>query len=82
MNWHLLPQFAINGLLEGGPIALLALGIVLIYKSSEIFNFAHGQMLLVGAMTTWWFSSARGFGRWLDAETQFVLLITLSIIAA
>lgn len=82
MNWHLLPQFAINGLLEGGPIALLALGIVLIYKSSEIFNFAHGQMLLVGAMTTWWFSSARGFGRWLDAETQFALLITLSIVAA
>lgn len=57
MNWQLLPQFAATGLLNGGPIALIALGIVLIYKSSEVFNFAHGQMLLIGAMTTWWFSS-------------------------
>lgn len=62
MNWQLLPQFAITGLLNGGPIALLALGLVLIFKSSEVFNFSHGQMLLIGTMTTWWFSSAEGFG--------------------
>lgn len=57
MNWQLLPQFAITGLLNGGPIALIALGVVLIFKSSEIFNFAQGQMLLIGTMTTWWFWS-------------------------
>ena len=57
MNWQLFPQFFATGILNGGPIALIALGIVLVYKSSEVFNFAHGQMLLVGAMTTWWFSS-------------------------
>lgn len=62
MNWQLLPQFAITGLLNGGPIALTALGIVLIFKSSEIFNFAHGQMLLIGAMATWWFASDEGLG--------------------
>ncbi len=62
MNWQLLPQFAITGLLNGGPIALIALGIVLIYKSSEIFNFAHGQMLLLGTMATWWFWSENGLG--------------------
>ncbi len=55
MNWQLLPQFAITGLLNGGPIALIALGIVLIFKSSEVFNFAQGQMLLIGTMATWWF---------------------------
>jgi branched-chain amino acid transport system permease protein len=60
MNWQLLPQFAITGLLNGGPIALVALGIVLIYKSSEIFNFAYGQQLVVGAMATWWFWSEEG----------------------
>ncbi len=62
MNWQLLPQFAMTGLLNGGPIALIALGIVLVFKSSEIFNFAHGQMLLIGAMATWWFSSPEGLG--------------------
>ncbi len=62
MNWQLLPQFAITGLLNGGPIALMALGIVLVFKSSEVFNFAHGQMLLIGAMAAWWFASPEGLG--------------------
>lgn len=56
MNWQLLPQFAITGLLAGGPIALTGLGLVLIFKSSYIFNFAQGQLLLMGAMLTWWLS--------------------------
>jgi branched-chain amino acid transport system permease protein len=38
------------------------LGIVLIFKSSEVFNFAHGQMVLIGAMATWWFYSPDGMG--------------------
>ena len=54
MNWQLLPQFAVTGLLAGGPIALMALGLVLIFKSSYIFNFAQGQMMLVGTLVTWW----------------------------
>ncbi len=56
MNWQLVPQFAITGLLAGGPIALTALGLVLIFKSSYIFNFAQGQLLLMGALLTWWLS--------------------------
>lgn len=62
MNWQLLPQFALTGLLNGGPIALIALGIVLVYKSSEVFNFAEGQMLLIGTLATWWFAADEGFG--------------------
>ncbi len=65
MNWQLLPQFAMTGLLNGGPIALIALGIVLVYKSSEIFNFAEGQMLLIGTLSTWWFAAELGLPLWL-----------------
>lgn len=64
MNWHLLPQFAISGLLQGGPLALMALGLVLIFKSSYIFNFAHGQLLLLGALVTWWFTVEVGLPLW------------------
>lgn len=64
MNWHLLPQFAITGLLQGGPLALMALGLVLIFKSSYIFNFAHGQLLLLGALVTWWFTVQVGLPLW------------------
>ena len=60
MNWQLLPQFIVTGLLAGGPIALIALGLVLIFKSSYIFNFAQGQLLLLGALITWWFSIEQG----------------------
>jgi len=56
MNWVLLPQAIVNGILRGGVIGLIALGIVLIYKSSEIFNFAQGHLLMLGAYLTWWFA--------------------------
>ncbi len=82
MNWQLLPQFAITGILSGGPIALIALGLVLIFKSSEIFNFAHGQMLLIGAMATWWFFSPSALGRVFPADEQFALRLALAIVLA
>jgi branched-chain amino acid transport system permease protein len=65
VNWQLVPQFAVTGLLAGGPIALSALGLVLIFKSSYIFNFAQGQLLLMGALITWWFSVDQGLPLWL-----------------
>lgn len=75
MNWHLVPQFAVTGLLAGGPIALMALGLVLIFKSSYIFNFAQGQLLLIGALMTWWLSVEAGLPLWLS------ILIALAISA-
>jgi branched-chain amino acid transport system permease protein len=66
MNWQLVPQFAITGLLAGGPLALMALGLVLIFKSSYIFNFAQGQLILLGALMTWWFAVEAEFPLWLS----------------
>lgn len=66
MNWHLLPQFAVTGLLAGGPIALMALGLVLIFKSSYIFNFAQGQLLLTGALLTWWLAVQLELPLWIS----------------
>ncbi|HHH40545.1 MAG TPA: branched-chain amino acid ABC transporter permease, partial [Chloroflexi bacterium] len=74
MNWQLLPQFAVTGLLAGGPIALMALGLVLIFKSSYIFNFAQGQLLLMGALITWWLSVEQG----LPLALSIVLALLLS----
>jgi branched-chain amino acid transport system permease protein len=60
MNWPLVPQQVVTGILNGGIIALIALGIVLIFKASEVFNFAHGHMLMLGAYFTWWFAGGSG----------------------
>lgn len=62
MNWVLLPQAIANGLLNGGVLGLIALGLVLIYKSSEVFNFSQGYLLMLGAYVTWWFAGANETG--------------------
>jgi len=73
MNWQLLPQFVVTGLLLGGPLALNALGIVLIFKATYIFNFAQGQMLLLGALITWWFTLELGAPLWLAIILALVM---------
>ncbi|MEZ5716121.1 MAG: branched-chain amino acid ABC transporter permease [Paracoccaceae bacterium] len=44
-------EAALNGLLSGVMYALVALGFVLIYKASGIFNYAQGVMALFAALT-------------------------------
>jgi branched-chain amino acid transport system permease protein len=41
-------QLLVNGLGKGAVYALLALGFVVIYKATEVINFAHGSLVLVG----------------------------------
>lgn len=44
----LLAQYVIGGLAAGGLYALIALGIVLLYRTSRILNFAHGDLATFG----------------------------------
>ncbi|NIM94673.1 MAG: branched-chain amino acid ABC transporter permease [Anaerolineales bacterium] len=62
MNWVLVPQNIVTGILNGAVIGLIALGVVLIYKSSEVFNFAQGHLLMLGAFLVWWFAGANEDG--------------------
>ena len=41
-------QLVVNGLGKGAVYALLALGFVIIFKSTEVINFAHGSLVLFG----------------------------------
>jgi branched-chain amino acid transport system permease protein len=41
-------QFTISGLATGAVYGLVALGFVLIFKSTDVFNFAQGDLLMVG----------------------------------
>ena len=45
-------QFAFSGLTVGAIYALVALGFTLIYKASDIINFAQGEFVMLGGMTT------------------------------
>src|ERR1700723_3260795 len=47
----LLVQTLWDGLVAGGLYALIALGFVLIFKASGVFNFAQGIMVVFAALT-------------------------------
>jgi branched-chain amino acid transport system permease protein len=53
MEWHLLLQLVMNGLIVGMLYGVVAMCFVLIYKASQIVNFAQGEFLLIGAWICW-----------------------------
>ncbi|MBP7573972.1 MAG: branched-chain amino acid ABC transporter permease, partial [Rhodoferax sp.] len=46
-------QQIINGLVLGSVYALVALGYTMVYGIIQLINFAHGEVLMVGALTAW-----------------------------
>ena len=49
MDWSLFAELALNGAMAGLMYSLVALGLVLIYKSSSVPNLAQGAMTMLGA---------------------------------
>ncbi len=45
-------QFAFSGLTVGAVYALVALGFTLIYNASDVVNFAQGDFVMIGGMST------------------------------
>jgi branched-chain amino acid transport system permease protein len=46
-------QLIMSGILTGGIYALIALGFVVIYKATGVFNFAQGEIVMVSAYVCW-----------------------------
>ncbi len=53
MNIELLLQLVVNGVIVGLLYGVVAMCFVLVYKSTQIVNFAQGEFLLVGAWVCW-----------------------------
>jgi branched-chain amino acid transport system permease protein len=51
-------QFVFSGLTVGAIYALVALGFTLIYNASDIINFAQGEFVMLGGMTTVFLAAA------------------------
>ena len=71
-----------SGLALGAIYALLALGLVLIYKATQILNFAHGALAAMGAYFAAYFAVTLNFpGRYIP-DAPLTLQWTLSAIVA
>lgn len=57
-------HLALTGIAQGCAYGLIALGFVLIYKATEVVNFAHGEFMMLGAFAVLAFSEALGWGFW------------------
>ncbi|OGO02088.1 MAG: hypothetical protein A2Y72_05780 [Chloroflexi bacterium RBG_13_53_26] len=55
----------VQGLLVGGVYALIALGFVLVFKSSLVLNLAHGQMIAVLAYFLYHMLASWGLSDWI-----------------
>ncbi len=53
MNFELLTQLIVNGLIVGLLYGVIGMCFVLVYKSTKIVNFAQGEFLLIGAWVCW-----------------------------
>lgn len=57
-------HLGITGLAQGCAYGLIALGFVLIYKATEVVNFAHGEFMMLGAFTVLAYSELMGGSFW------------------
>lgn len=76
---EILLQQVINGLVLGSMYALIALGYTMVYGIINLINFAHGEVMMVGALTSWtvigWLKTS------MPEAPGFILLFIALIIA-
>ncbi|MCX7382163.1 MAG: branched-chain amino acid ABC transporter permease [Alphaproteobacteria bacterium] len=60
-------QLAVNGAAVGAIYALVALGLVMTYKATEVLNFAYGDVLMLSAFIGWYASASLGLPFWAAA---------------
>jgi branched-chain amino acid transport system permease protein len=69
-------QFFFSGLTVGAVYALVALGFTLIYNSSDVINFAQGEFVMLGGMTTVFLGLA---GVPLPIAALIAIIVTIAI---
>ncbi len=87
MNLGFLLEVALGGLMAGVLYSLVALGLVLIFKASGVFNFAQGAMVLFAALSmarlSEWIPGWFGIQNlWLANGLAFVLSVIIMIVVA
>jgi branched-chain amino acid transport system permease protein len=79
----ILLQQIINGLVLGSMYALLALGYTMVYGIINLINFAHGEVLMVGALVSWTtISILQDIAPWLPGWAMLIMALLVACVAA
>lgn len=73
-------SFLINGLSLGSVYAIIALGYTMVYGIAKMLNFAHGDVIMVGAFAVFTVVSTMQLPVWLGIIVAIVLCTALGII--
>ena len=72
-----LAQLIVGGTAQGCVYGLIALGFVLIYKATEMVNFAQGDLMMLGAFMALTFVGTMGMNYWLGFLLAALCMATL-----
>lgn len=64
-------NYTINGALIGLLYALIAMGFIVIYRASKVFNFAQGELVVFGGFVVWWLITSIGLPYWIGIPLAF-----------
>lgn len=73
-------NYTINGALLGLLYALIAMGFVVIYRASKVFNFAQGELVVLGGFLQWWMVINMGLPMAIGIPLAFVLAAVTGVL--
>jgi len=79
MNTQFLIQLLVNGLVVGTLYGVVAMSFVLIYKATQVVNFAQGELLLVGAWVCWALLTKYQVPFWIGMPLTLVFMFAFGI---
>jgi branched-chain amino acid transport system permease protein len=79
MNTELLIQLLVNGFIVGTLYGVVAMSFVLIYKATQVVNFAQGEFLLIGAWVCWWLLTKYQLPFYLGMPVTLVFMLVFGI---
>ena len=73
-------QYLINGISIGSVYAIIALGYTMVYGIAKMLNFAHGDVIMIGAYISFCVTSYLGLPAWVSVIAAVVVCTVLGIV--
>ena len=73
-------QYLINGISIGSVYAIIALGYTMVYGIAKMLNFAHGDIIMVGAYISFCVTSYLGLPAWVSVVAAVAVCTVLGIV--